>query len=71
MSLMTRRLFLVFGSPVAYSGVVLLELHNPDADPPDAVEVEYLDAEGGPGPCVVYSPDLSRVISHHPGYNAP
>lgn len=52
-------------------GVVLLELHNPDADPPDAVEVEYRDAEGEPGPCVVYTPDLSRVISHHPGYNSP
>jgi len=23
---------------------------------------------GEPGPCVVYSPDLSEVYSHHPGY---
>lgn len=39
--------------------------------PRPAVEVEYLDAEGEPGPCVIYSPDLTEVYSHHPGYNFP
>lgn len=38
--------------------------------PRPAIEVMFSDAEGEPGPCVVYSPDLSEVYSHHPGYNA-
>ena len=46
-------------------GVVLVEFDR--ADP--VVEVEYLDADGEPGSCVIYSPDLSRVYAHHPGYN--
>jgi len=29
-------------------GVVVAELHNPDANPPDAVEVEYADEQGVP-----------------------
>lgn len=49
-------------------GVVLIELYNPAADPPHAIEVEFLDSDGEPGPCVVYSPDLSRVLDHHAGY---
>ncbi len=49
-------------------GVVLIELYNPDADPPHAIEVEY-PLPGEPyGPCVIYSPDLSEVYSHHQGY---
>jgi hypothetical protein len=49
-------------------GVVLLEFERPRP----AVEVEFAEARdsGEPGPCVVYSPDLREVYSHHPGYNA-
>ncbi len=49
-------------------GVVLIELYNPDADPPHAIEAEYALPGLPYGPCVVYSPDLSRVLSHHRGY---
>ncbi len=47
-------------------GVVVAELHNPDADPPHAVEVEYADERGVPKAFVVYSPDLKRLISVYP-----
>ena len=46
-------------------GVVLVEFEYPHS----AVEVEYVGADGEPGPCVIYSPDLRRNYSHHPGYN--
>ncbi len=44
-------------------GVVVAELHNPDADPPRAIKVEYADEDGVPKAFVVYSPDLKRLIS--------
>lgn len=46
-------------------GVVLVEFENPRP----ALEVEFLGPDGEPGPCVIYSPDLSEVYSHHGGYN--
>lgn len=46
-------------------GVVLVVFERPRP----AIEVDF-DRVGKSGPCVVYSPDLSEVYSHHPGYGA-
>lgn len=46
-------------------GVVTLEFDRPRP----AVEVMYDAADGESGPCIIYSPDLSEIYSHHPGYN--
>ncbi len=45
-------------------GVVLIEFERPHP----AVEVEFISPDGKPGPCVIYSPNLSEVYSHHEGY---
>lgn len=45
-------------------GTVLLEFDRPRA----AIEVEFEGEVGEPGPCVIYSPDLSEVLGHHSGY---
>ena len=44
-------------------GVVIIELHNPDAVPPRAIEVEYPDEDGVPKAFTIYTPDLSELIS--------
>ncbi|MDP9479236.1 MAG: DUF4926 domain-containing protein [Actinomycetota bacterium] len=45
-------------------GVVLIEFDRPFP----AIEVEFALPGEPYGPCVIYSPDLSEVYSHHPGY---
>lgn len=44
-------------------GVVIAELRNPEADPLEAVEVEYADEDGVPRAYAIYTPDLSGLVS--------
>ena len=43
--------------------MVIAELHNPAATPPEVVEVEYMGADGVPKAYAIYTPDLSELIS--------
>ena len=50
-------------------GVVLAEFEGRPAEGvPPAIEVEFAPSGRPWGPCVIYSPDLSEIYSHHGGY---